>query len=181
MENKTNKKEKTGISKKIPQLYNRMIFEVLIMINLLLRIISQKLKITLKIQGNKERYIFGTDFNKKNYPKEAKINGDPDTLSINYYDFEKKDNTVELLWDNPIDDCQNMFKDCWDITEIDLSYFDTSKVTNMKYMFYGCSLLISLNLSNFNTSQVKEMNNMFSDCSLLISLNLSSFDTSKVQ
>ena len=57
MENKTNKKEKTGISKKIPQLYNRMIFEVLIMINLLLRIISQKLKITLKIQGNKMLFI----------------------------------------------------------------------------------------------------------------------------
>ena len=66
------------------------------------------------------------------------------------------------------------------ILEIDVSNFDTSKVTNMNTMFYGISGLTSLNLSNFNTSQVTSMANMFADMSNLTTLNLSSFDTSKV-
>ena len=39
------------------------------------------------------------------------------------------------------------------LTTIDMSVFDTSKVTNMNSMFYNCSSLTSLDLSNFNTSQ----------------------------
>ena len=66
------------------------------------------------------------------------------------------------------------------ILEIDLSNFDTSKVTDMRYMFYGMSNLTSLNLSNFDTSQVMYMYSMFSDMSSLTTLNLSSFNTSKV-
>ena len=66
------------------------------------------------------------------------------------------------------------------ILDLDLSNFDTSKVTNMNTMFYGISGLTSLNLSNFNTSQVTSMANMFADMSNLTTLNLSSFDTSKV-
>ena len=73
-----------------------------------------------------------------------------------------------------------MFRECSDITEIDLSNFDTSNVENMQLMFYGCSSLTSLNLSNFNTSRVTWMDAMFYGCSSLTSLNLSSFDISQV-
>ena len=66
------------------------------------------------------------------------------------------------------------------ILEIDLSNFNTSKVTNMRYMFSGMSNLTTLNLSNFNTSRVTDMDTMFSNTSNLTSLNLSSFDTSRV-
>ena len=44
-----------------------------------------------------------------------------------------------------------MFFQCSDITEIDLSNFNTSKVNNMIGMFNGCSSLTSLNLSYFDT------------------------------
>ena len=74
-----------------------------------------------------------------------------------------------------------MFYKCSNITEIDLSNFNTSYINNMESMFSGCTLLTSLNLSNFDTSKVKWMNFMFSDCTLLTSLNLSNFDTSKVE
>ena len=47
-------------------------------------------------------------------------------------------------------------------------------------MFYGCSGLTSLNLSNFNTSKVTDMSGMFQNCANLESLDLSNFDTSKV-
>ena len=66
------------------------------------------------------------------------------------------------------------------IVELDLSNFDTSKVTNMQFMFSGMSSLTSLDLSNFDTSQVKYMNYMFSYMSSLTTLDLSNFDTSQV-
>ena len=73
-----------------------------------------------------------------------------------------------------------MFDNCLNLTTLDLSNFDTSNVTNMSYMFSKCQSLTSLDLSNFNTSKVTDMSYMFSYCSRLISLDLSSFDTSKV-
>ena len=76
--------------------------------------------------------------------------------------------------------CNVMFYNCSSLTSLDLSSFDTSKVTDMNGMFWGCSLLTSLDLRSFNTSNVMSMSYMFSGCSSLTSLDLSSFDTSKV-
>ena len=73
-----------------------------------------------------------------------------------------------------------MFDNCLNLTTLDLSNFDTSNVTNMSYMFSKCQSLTSLDLSNFDTSRVTDMSYMFSYCSRLISLDLSSFDTSNV-
>ena len=66
------------------------------------------------------------------------------------------------------------------ILDMDLSNFDTSKVTNMSFMFFNMSNLTTLNLSNFDTSKVTNMSYMFQDVSKLTTLNLSNFDTSKV-
>ena len=71
------------------------------------------------------------------------------------------------------------FMDCMNLTNIDLSDLDTSKVTDMSDMFSGCGLT-SLDLSSFNTSKVTDMNGMFTGCGLLTSLDLSSFNTSNV-
>ena len=67
-----------------------------------------------------------------------------------------------------------------DIKDLDLSNFDTSKVTDMSKMFSSMENLTSLNLSNFDTSKVTDMSKMFSDMIHLTSLNLSNFNTSKV-
>ena len=47
------------------------------------------------------------------------------------------------------------------MTNLDLSHFNTSKVTDMTGMFDGCSGLTSLDLSSFNTSKVTKMIRMF--------------------
>lgn len=73
-----------------------------------------------------------------------------------------------------------MFYDCNKLTSIDVSRFDTSKVTDMYFMFGSCTSLKSLDLSGFNTSNVTDMKFMFAVCSGLTSLDLSSFDTSNV-
>ena len=74
----------------------------------------------------------------------------------------------------------SMFQDNYYLKSLDVSSFDTSKVTDMSEMFAGCENLIILDLSNFDTSNVTDMSNMFCGCSSLTSLNVSSFDTSKV-
>ena len=86
---------------------------------------------------------------------------------------------LEWLNTSEVTDMQNMF---WGLSlnYLDLSNFDTSKVTDMFCMFSYCSSLTSLNLSNFDTSKVTNMCGMFQDCSSLTSLNMSNFDTSKV-
>ena len=54
-----------------------------------------------------------------------------------------------------------MFQYC-SITSIDVSRFNTTKVTDMSSMFEGCNDLTSLDLSSFDTSNVKDMSKMFS-------------------
>ena len=73
-----------------------------------------------------------------------------------------------------------MFSNCSSLTELDLSNFDTSKVTDMSHMFSDCSSLTELDLSNFDTSNVTDMCFMFDGCSSLTALNLDGFDTSNV-
>jgi len=77
-------------------------------------------------------------------------------------------------------DASGMFEQCINMTNVDLSGFDTSKVVSMRSMFYRCYKLESLDLSKFITNNVTLMDRMFTQCEDLKSLNLSGFDTSKV-
>ena len=74
-----------------------------------------------------------------------------------------------------------MFSSCSGLISLDLSNFDTSKVTNMSYMFFYSRGLTSLDLSNFNTSAVTDMTRMFNGCSNLTSVTFGlQADVSKV-
>ena len=73
------------------------------------------------------------------------------------------------------------FSSCKNLVTIEnISYLNTSEMTDMSYMFYGCENLQSLDVSNFNTAKVKNMGNMFADCWILQSLDLSNFNTENV-
>ena len=116
--------------------------------------------------------------------------------SMNAVNIEDEDSDYEIkLWFNPTDktayyyaetekvylntDTSNMFFGT-NLTTLDLSSFDTSKVTDMSSMFGVMSNLTTLNLSNFDTSNVTNMDEMFSGMPSLTTLNLSNFDTTKV-
>ena len=58
----------------------------------------------------------------------------------------------------------SMFYDCYSLTNLNLSNFNTQNVTKMLRMFRNCSSLTKLNLSNFNTQNVTDMNDMFTNC-----------------
>ena len=69
-----------------------------------------------------------------------------------------------------------MFFLCYDLKSLDLSGFDTSKVTNMSSMFsmeYSFGSLTSLDLSSFDTSKVTTMNWIFNKCSKLTKIMVS--------
>ena len=82
----------------------------------------------------------------RNYLDEVYINGNKAEVITYSYTLNKIVNLVELVWYNLIDDYQHIFDECSDITEIDFSNFNTSKVIYMNYMFYGCPLLTSLDI-----------------------------------
>ena len=81
-----------------------------------------------------------------------------------------------------VTDMEYMFRECKNLSSLDLSKFNTANVKNMSSMFYGCNKLSSLTLSkSFNTASVLDMASMFSDCYNLSSLDLSNFKTKNVR
>ena len=188
------KKRKNNIKDNITITKNDINLITFIIINLFCKIKSYILydffpfqyssKKILKVKGIGENYIFGNNgiykFNGFNFLKYVYINGIKQDTKTYKYNFNQTDNVVELTWDDNINDCENMFWKCANITEINVTYFNTSQVTNMGRFFGFCSSLTTFDLSNFNTFQAIDMNCMFCGCSSLTSLDLSNFDTSKV-
>lgn len=66
------------------------------------------------------------------------------------------------------------------LLEADLTGLDISELTSAKNMFKDCVELTSLNISNWNTQNITDMTSMFENCEKLNSLDLSNFNTSKV-
>ena len=75
---------------------------------------------------------------------------------------------------------EGLFNSFYQIESLDLSTFDTSKITSMREMFNQCYNLRHLDLSGFNTSIVTDMSRMFHACYSLESLDYSGFDTSNI-
>lgn len=66
---------------------------------------------------------------------------------------------------------QNLFRECSSLTTVTFpNTWDTSKVYNFGYMFLNCAKLQSVNLTYFNTTALTDMYSMFSGCSSLTSL-----------
>jgi len=86
---------------------------------------------------------------------------------------------LNTIGDN-VTDMYTAFANCYKLTSLDVSNFNTSNVTNMDYMFYRCESLTLLDVSNFDTGKVTTMEYMFGLCKSLTSLDVSNFDTSKV-
>ena len=131
--------------------------------------------IILKIRGIGKKTIAYYQFY-----DEVFINGiKQDTVQTQYY-LNDTDNEITLFINRELSKCKNLFFECRDINEIDLSNFNSSSATSMKQMFYECFSVTSLNLNNLDTANVKDMSFMFYGLSSLSSLNVSNLDTSQV-
>ena len=114
---------------------------------------------------------------------------------------------LDYLNTSEVDDMHFMFSSCTSLETLDLSSFNTEKVTNMvtmfenskhlrslklpkgfigssvtnlKAMFRGCESLTELDLSGSNSENVKAMEEMFRGCKALSKLDLTSFKTGQV-
>ena len=98
-----------------------------------------------------------------------------------YYKFKKERKyTIEYSFKNSITKTNHMFRNCNTLINLNLSNFNTNKVSNMSNMFYDCNSLKNLNLSNFKTQNVNNMSSMLDGCKSLTNLNLSNFNTQNV-
>ena len=117
-------------------------------------------------------------------PEKVYLNTDSHEMFYSKYNEQKIKNILELDLSNfdtsKVTNMTRMFSGTSSLTTLDLSNFDTSQVTDMGAMFWGMSNLTTLNLSSFDTSKVTGMFSMFSGTSSLTTLDLSNFDTSKV-
>lgn len=62
------------------------------------------------------------------------------------------------------------FSQCFLLTSLDLSKWDTSGITDMNNMFYRCLKLKYIDASGWNVEKVSTMNNMFYECRHLVSI-----------
>lgn len=73
-----------------------------------------------------------------------------------------------------------MFNGCVNLTSIDFSKFISNNITGgMSGICYNCQNISSIDLSNINTSRVNNMTEAFSGCTNLTNINLKNFDASK--
>ena len=117
-------------------------------------------------------------------PEKVYLNTDSSNMFLSRFGEQEIKNILEVDLSNfdtsKVTNMASMFNAMPKLTSLNLSNFDTSKVTNMSYMFSAIRNLITLNLSNFDTSKVTNMQYMFAGMRNLTALNLSNFDTSKV-
>ena len=135
---------------------------------------------------NKELSVFSCEDNRYCLTIRYKTE-DPNTIYIGPCDANDStsvvcapENSSYLLYGKgyPVNETKYFFSN---LTTLDCSNLDTSKVTNMSGMFSGFTKLTDLNFgSRFDTSNVTDMSYMFSGDIALTSLDLSCFDTSSV-
>ena len=99
-------------------------------------------------------------------------------------DFPKKLSNLSYIDASKLDtskveNVQYMFYRARGLKNLDIGKWDTSKVTNMGGMFSGARGLTNLDLSKWNTSKVTNMGEMFSE-TWLTNLDIGGWDTSKV-
>ena len=125
-----------------------------------------------EIKNNIKIYIKDEIIEIKNIDKKYIINNK----------FEKDGKyEIKIIFKNNLTNLNSFFENCNELISLDLSKFDTSKVTDMGWMFNLCHKLKEIKgINNFNTINVTNMYGMFQECNELISLDLSNFDTSKV-
>jgi len=88
--------------------------------------------------------------------------------------------SVKIVGMSSIIHCQRAFANAINLESVDLTEFDSSNVTNMKYMFYNCSKIETMNLTGlFDVSKVTDFTSTFYNCSSLTDLNISTWQTNE--
>ena len=84
--------------------------------------------------------------NEKEIKEKCKIIINNEKISFSYcYKFKKEGNyCIKYSFTDNITKLNNIFSDCTNLTNIDLSNFNTQNVTDMSGMFLGCNSLTNI-------------------------------------
>ena len=83
-------------------------------------------------------------------------------MDIKNIDFDVKE----------VEEMVGMFQNCYSLINLNLSQFNTTKVTSIDFMFSDCHNLENLSLDTFNTLSCNSFNNTFDNCTKLeVTLN----------
>ena len=74
----------------------------------------------------------------------------------------------------------NLFVNCADLTDLNLSRLDTTNVSNINNMYAACPKLVSLNIDHFKTNNLKSMHGMFANCTTLTTISMRNAKTGNV-
>ncbi len=76
--------------------------------------------------------------------------------------------------------CENMLKDCINVTSVSLQNYDPVWVKTTKNMFRGCTGLTTLDLSRFYARSLNDSSSMFEGCTGITSFDLMALEISEV-
>ena len=127
-------------------------------------------------------YINGDDF--KFQPENIETNKiDTSKVKSMYYMFGNNTSISNLDLSNwntsNVTNMKSMFRGTA-LKKLNLNNWDTSNVTDMSFMFSESNNITELDLNHLNTGKVKDMNNMFNNMKSLTTLNIENWDTSNV-
>lgn len=125
----------------------------------------------LYIDGVKQEYTTGDFYIDK--PTSIKIKGQftVQNSSCDMYDFFMADGLESVSGARG-----TMFKNCTGITNLDLTYFNTSTVgISFQDLFLGCTSLKTVNIDNFDVNRVVSINSLFNGCEALETVNMSNW------
>lgn len=112
---------------------------------------------------------------------EIKVSGTVDTSYMFYECSNLTQINLSGFDTSDVTNMKSMFEKCSNLESLDLHGFHTENVAIMGRMFFGCQKLKQLDLSGFTTGNLTDMSNMFSGCFRMQEIDLSSFDTSNVE
>ena len=112
-------------------------------------------------------------------PDKVIINNETQENILPLINFEKTNNIIQLIWNEPRENWGCLFHTCIDIVEIDFSQFNFSQSIKGNAMLYDCKSVTSININDFGKVKIKDGGSFFRGMESLTSLNLSNFDISE--
>ena len=117
-------------------------------------LINNKSEINLVIEGSGNQKILSSYYKGVN-PSKVLVNGKEDSSCSTTCKLKDPKSNITLIFNDPFDSLYEMFRGLTNIIEVDLSKFDTSKLTNMIRIFYDCQKLKKIYFGNFTTKSVQ--------------------------
>lgn len=104
------------------------------------------------------------------------------TMNQMFYNCEQLQELDVSKWDiSMVTSLRNTFRGCLQLQKLDVSTWNTSSVVTMISTFHNSSKLQELDVSNWNTSNVENMTSLFNGLKLIKKLDVGRWDTSRVK